>query len=185
MLTYSASDAHGDVRICIGLGHQCIFTEGGRHTVLDGAAISRVSNGANLVARVSGASFKEVYAAQSLYTSRHNVALGTHTFLEDDGVRELASSLGLIASPTEQEYVRCKALNILDSGAGVDCLNSKKYAIPGSVRVNTTSIATANGVIVPPTKCDARIPVRTSYGKRMHLMLRDALIYCPTVSTTL
>lgn len=67
-------------------------------------------------------------------------------------------------------------MNILDSGAGVDYVSSHRYAIPGTVRQNSTAIATANGVVVPPTKCDARIPVRATDGRRMHLILRGALI---------
>ena len=45
----------------------------------------------------------------------------------------------------------CKVLNLLDSGSGVHAVNSSKYAIPDTIHVNTIAIATANGVIVPPT----------------------------------
>lgn len=51
----------------------------------------------------------------------------------------------------------CQTLNLGDSGSGVHAVNSTKYAVLGTVVVNTTAIATANGVVMPPTKCTARM----------------------------
>ena len=68
------------------------------------------------------------------------------------------------------------SLTLLDSGSGVHAINSTKYVQPGSVVVNTMGISTANGIVVPPTKCTARIPMRTKSGKRILLWLTDCLI---------
>ena len=97
---------------------------------------------------------------------------------------ELATSLGLgmeavpcaltslelneTSSPSDQFVALrrvCKTLNLGDSGSGVHGVSSTKYAVPGTIRANTTAIATANGIVVPPTKCTARLPYRTSDGR--------------------
>ena len=70
----------------------------------------------------------------------------------------------------------CTRLNLFDSGSGVHAVNSTQYAVPGTITRNTTAIATANGVVVPPTKCVARIPFRDNNGSVQHLVLNDTLI---------
>ena len=70
----------------------------------------------------------------------------------------------------------CRTLNLADAGSGVHAVNSTHLAVPGTIEQNTTAIATANGVCVPPTKCVARLPYTHSSGRQRYLVLRDALI---------
>lgn len=56
--------------------------------VLDQSSLMLASSRINWVGRACGATCREVYAAQSLFTPKHNVALGAHVFLDDEGVRE-------------------------------------------------------------------------------------------------
>ncbi|KAL3910171.1 MAG: hypothetical protein SGPRY_009154, partial [Prymnesium sp.] len=100
--------------------------------VLEQSSLMLASNRVNWVARVCGATCREVYAAQSLFTAKHNVALGAHVFLDDEGVHELSVSLGM-------ETTRTK------------------------------------GGSHPRTKC-VSMNIRDSDGRRMHLILRGALI---------
>ena len=73
-------------------------------------------------------------------------------------------------------FVTRSDITLLDSGSAVHALNSSKYAIPNTFEANTTSISTANGIVVPPTKCEARLPVRTNSGRKLWLHLTDCLI---------
>ena len=60
--------------------------------------------------------------------------------------------------------VRPRGLHLADSGAGIHAINDQRYVVPGSLRPNTTAVSTANGVTVPPHRCDAAIAVRTQGG---------------------
>ena len=115
--------------------------------------------------------------------SSTDVAIGVN-FLKDSEVGAVARSLGVplddpvpvsLSAPSRAS-ARANRLNLADSGAGIHGINSTHYAIPGTSEPNTTAIATANGVIVPPTKCTARIPVRTSSGRVRNLILKGALL---------
>ena len=69
-------------------------------------------------------------------------------------------SLETVQSPEfVGSVVRPRALHLADSGAGVHAINSMEYVVPGSLRPNTTSIATANGIATPPYQCDAVLSV--------------------------
>ena len=56
------------------------------------------------------------------------------------------------------------------------CIRDRRYVVPGSLRANTTTIATANGIAVPPHRCDAAILVRLQNGTVHNLELRDAVL---------
>ena len=72
--------------------------------------------------------------------------------------------------------VRPRGLHLADSGAGIHAVNDMRYVVPGSLRANTTTIATANGIAVPPHRCDAAISVRLQDGTVHNLELRDAVL---------
>ena len=136
----------------------------------------------------------EVRQAAHVIVQRHsNLAFigggGEFSKLSNFDAIQLAQSIGAkteavpcAPAPNDSmaEFIKlrqvCKTLNLADSGSGVHAVNSTKYAVPGSVRTNTTAIATANGVTVPPTKCTARVPFRTLSGQRKWLTLDDCLI---------
>ena len=69
-----------------------------------------------------------------------------------------------------------KVLNLADSGAGVHAICDARFAIPGTIRANDTSIFTASGSANPKQRCDAKIDVLTAQGKIVQLVLHDALI---------
>ena len=69
-----------------------------------------------------------------------------------------------------------RVLNLADSGAGIHAICDKRFAIPGTLRPNSTSILTAGGSTSPKLRCDAMIEVLTNTGKVLSLVLRDALV---------
>lgn len=146
----------------------------------DSRTLQRLHNGVGMAARLVRARPIDVYMAQA--ASMSGVALGGDTLLDASNARELMASIesspACISAPISARAgsKRCTALNLLDSGAGVHCLNSRRYMISGTERANTTAIATANGVIVPPTMCDARIPLRTIDGQQTSIRLDGALL---------
>ena len=86
-------------------------------------------------------------------------------------------SLETVQSPEfVGSVVRPRALHLADSGAGVHAINSMEYVIPGSLRPNTTSIATANGIATPPYRCDAVLSVLDGTGTSFDLNLPDAIL---------
>lgn len=116
----------------------------------DNRALSRLNRGVELATRFIRARPEDVYLAQSAIM--RGVALGGCNTLAARDALELVASIGVApayeATTTSERAARkrCTALNLLDSGAGIDCLNSRRYMIPGTERVNTTAIATANVV---------------------------------------
>ena len=111
-----------------------------------------------------------------------------HMLSEGDAA-DLSASLGLtpevvpamqLDGVTGRAVVKPKSkvttLNLGDSGAGLHAINGMRYAVPGTITTISTPIATANGVIVPPHKCQARIPMRMSDGSVQNLRLDDAVI---------
>ena len=83
---------------------------------------------------------------------------------------------GSFYSPELGTSLRPKGLHLADSGAGIHAINDPKYIVPGSLRANTTAVSTANGVTVPPHRCDAALSVRTREGRICRLELRDAVL---------
>ena len=71
-------------------------------------------------------------------------------------------------------------LTLADTGAGRPILASKRYALAGSLRKNTTTISTANGVTTPEWACDARLPMllrrKGAAPRIVHVVVRDAII---------
>ena len=129
-------------------------------------------------------------AAQSYVYDGSGVMVGMNMMLPND-VNELAASLGIapalvpamIVDPSAPQTKppptpsrRITTLNLGDSGAGLHAINSSHYAVPGTIVANTTPIATANGIVVPPHKCHARIPMRMDDGTVHQLQLHDAVI---------
>ena len=55
-------------------------------------------------------------------------------------------------------------------------VRSTKGAVPGSVLPNQLSVSTANGVVVPPWKCDVWHPVGKADGTVTHQLLKEALV---------
>ena len=50
------------------------------------------------------------------------------------------------------------------------------YAIPGTIRPNDITVATANGLATPTHKCDAKIPVLTVSNQIRFIKLTGALM---------
>ena len=61
---------------------------------------------------------------------------------------------------------KSQRMNIWDSGASCGNFVSLDYAIPGSVRTNTTKVSTANGFYQPPKVFDAKIPVVATHNHK-------------------
>ena len=94
----------------------------------------------------------------------------------------ISQSLGVApaaaATPTCNATAFRAHVNLLDTGAaaGIHGLADRTWCVPNSMRKNTTATSTANGVVVPPLKCTARIPLRTIDGRRKYLQLEDAVL---------
>ena len=127
-------------------------------------------------------------AAQTYIHNGTGVVVGMH-MMSDSDAGDLAASLGLtpdtvpameigtaVSKPAVRPSAKVTTLNLGDSGAGLHAINGMRYAVPGTITANTTPIATANGVIVPPHKCQARIPMRMNDGSVKNLRLDDAVI---------
>ena len=80
------------------------------------------------------------------------------------------------ALSTSRNSMCSKVLNFADSGAGVHAICDARFAIPGTLRANETSIYTASGSASPKQRCDAKIDVLTAQGRVVQLVLHDALI---------
>ena len=123
-------------------------------------------------------------AAQTYVYDESGVVIGMHSMLRDDAL-DLSASLGLPHEvvpamqlddrSTVRPQQRVTTLNLGDSGAGLHAINSMRYAVPNTITINTTPIATANGVVVPPHKCQARIPMRLDDGSVRQLRRCDSL----------
>ena len=131
-------------------------------------------------------------AAQTYVYNGSGVVVGMHTMQRDEAL-DLSTSLGLTpevvpameldtaaagshARSKVKPQTRVTSLNLGDSGAGLHAINSMRYAVPNTITTNTTPIATANGIVVPPHKCQARIPMRLDDGSVRNLRLDDAVI---------
>ena len=128
-----------------------------------------------------------------MISRRTNITLCNTTLLDRETALSLGASLGIdpVISPACPAQIApgCPApdeagpaarttsgVKLLDSGSGVHAVNGTQYVVPDTVVTNTMGISTANGIVVPPTKCTARIPMRTRSGKRVWLTLTDCLI---------
>ena len=97
--------------------------------------------------------------------------LGRALGLQQEPVPVMNADTGSFYSPELGTSLRPKGLHLADSGAGIHAINDPKYIVPGSLRANTTAVSTANGVTVPPHRCDAALSVRTREGRICHLEL--------------
>ena len=127
------------------------------------------------------------YDAMQTIQQRANVTFANLNIIDRTTALSLADSLGIApttvpvcpAAEGSGDYVQAGSrpdLTLFDSGSAVHALNSSKYAIPGTFTQNTMGISTANGIVVPPLKCKARLPVRAKSGKRLWIHLTDCLI---------
>ena len=126
--------------------------------------------------------------------SKFNVSVScpaTSSQLSEAACYDLSVSLGLVCSPdgtcghdaaaleggeaylNDFAYFKSKrgvtsfkseCLNIWDSGASCGNFTSLMYAVPGTVRVNSTKISTASGLYTPPKTFDAQVPVESKLG---------------------
>ena len=81
-----------------------------------------------------------------------------------------AKSLARIAGITNTEY------RLLDSGSAFEVVRSTKGAIDGSIRKNTTSVSTANGVTTPTWRCDVPMKIGMRDGSVRTVVRRNALV---------
>ena len=85
-----------------------------------------------------------------------------------------ADSAAALAAASPKPYI-----SIADTGAKDHNLTTKlaeRFAIHGSWRRNTTVVNTANGPVTPPWRCDARLPVRFSSGRKGTIKLKDCFV---------
>ena len=127
------------------------------------------------------------YDAIQMIARRTNVTFVNLDIINHENAVSLGASLGIRPSvvpacpaPNSKDGAPEGRLNanitLLDSGSGVHAINSSRFCVPGTEERNTMGISTANGIVVPPTKCTARIPMRTKSGKRTWLVLTGCLI---------
>lgn len=128
------------------------------------------------------------YDAIQMVARRANVTFLNVDLLNNADALSLGESLGIQSKvvpacpapndgqASEISGRKVSGVKLVDSGSGVHAIHDAALAHPGSIERNTMGISTANGIVVPPTKCTARIPMRTQSGKRVWLWLTDCLI---------
>ena len=155
---------------------------------LSAASASRANGLMSFVVRHNLAGPVATHRASRYVHDRYDLAV-LPQYASADRYMQLAQQLGLSSEtisvmnagsgdqdPGGGSIVRPKGLHLADSGAGIHAINDKRYVVPGSLRPNTTAVSTANGVTVPPYRCDAAIAVRTQGGTVLRLDLVDAIL---------
>ena len=152
-------------------------------SVISTASASRVSS---LVSVISRTGSHDVAHAAACYV-RNNLNLAVVPEADADACLRLGAALRLRQEPVpvmsalanmgdSSALVRPRGLHLADSGAGIHAVNDMRYVVPGSLRPNSTAVATANGITVPPHRCDAVLAVREVSGSVHRLELRDAVL---------
>ena len=142
------------------------------------SAVSRSGIGGRQVAHAAGAFVHNKYDLAFLPDASADTCLrlGRDLGLPNEPLPVMNAASGSYIKPELGTSVRPRGLHLADSGAGIHAVNDMQYVVPGSLRTNTTAIATANGVTVPPHRCDAALSVRTHGGSLRRLLLNDAIL---------
>ena len=152
------------------------------------ASASRVSGLVNMLGRSCLGGPQAARAASAIVRDRYDLAilpgapddlclrLGRGLGLSCEPVPVMNAATGTFSTSDLAVGVRPRGLHLADSGAGIHAINDPRYIVPGSLRPNTTAVATANGVTVPPHRCDAALSVRTQGGSVRRLELKDAVL---------
>ena len=133
-------------------------------------ALSVARDGTSLIPGEVGAHVRRALDTCSLHLIDH---AAMPAFLNATDTLRISKLAGL--------HDKTRPLKMLDSGAGLELTPTKDGAVPGSLRRNTTSVSTANGVTVPEWKCDKAWKVGMEDGSVRVIVRRNCVVVpqCP------
>ena len=135
-----------------------------KDTSLFSQALTISRNGMDLLPDVPGIAIRK---------SMNNLSL---TLLDNVYMPHLVMNAGSDEDLARMGGVTGSKYRLLDSGSAFEVVRSTKDAIPGSIRKNTTSVSTANGIATPDWRCDVPMKVGMLDGTVRTVIRRDCLV---------